>query len=99
MFTCVEIFHAEQADEHHYASQSQGNQFVTDQIMPHGTGMELAQDLLELKPDLPILLTTASADLISDERAGQNGIRAVFGKPINSKLRRRRINRLLHETT
>jgi signal transduction histidine kinase/CheY-like chemotaxis protein len=72
---------------------------ITDQVMPHGTGMELAQDLLELRPDLPIILTTGSADLISHKAAKQSGIRAVFSKPISSDLLLSRIRGLLQGAT
>lgn len=71
---------------------------ITDQIMPHGTGIELAQDLLGLRPDLPIIVTTGSADLLNVERVKQSGIRAVFSKPIDSELLLARIHALIKGT-
>lgn len=62
---------------------------------PHGTGVELAQDLLGLGPDLSVIITTGSAELINAERVKHSGIRAVFSKPIDSELLLARIRSLL----
>lgn len=72
---------------------------ITDQIMPHGTGLELAQDLLGLRPELPIIVTTGSADLINTERARETGVKAVFSKPIDSELLLQRVRSLLDGST
>ncbi len=71
---------------------------ITDQLMPHGTGLELAQDLLGLRPDLPIIITTGSRDLINVDRAKQTGIKAVFNKPIDSELLLSRVRSLIQGT-
>ncbi len=68
---------------------------ITDQVMPHGTGVELAQDLLALRPDLPVILTTANPDAISEASIRQSGIQAVFGKPIQSELLLSKVRGLL----
>lgn len=62
---------------------------------PHGTGVELAQYLLGLGPDLPVIVTTGSADLINAKRVKHSGIRAVFSMPNESELLLARIRSLL----
>ncbi len=55
---------------------------ITDQTMPKMTGAELAQEILRLKPDLPIILCTGYSESISAEQAESLGIRAFLMKPL-----------------
>ena len=57
---------------------------ITDHLMPHSTGIELAEDIHALRPELPVVLVTASSDSLSDTNLSQLGISAVFPKPLNS---------------
>ena len=59
---------------------------VTDQIMPGLTGVEIAQSMLELRPDLPILLITGYSEKISADNAESFGLSGFFPKPINENL-------------
>jgi len=55
---------------------------ITDMTMPYMTGRELAQKLLELKPDLPIILCTGYSELINKEKAKAMGIADYLQKPV-----------------
>jgi len=46
------------------------------------TGEHLARALLELKPDLPIILCTGYSDNMTEEKALAMGIRAFALKPV-----------------
>ena len=59
---------------------------VTDQVMPGLTGVEIAQSILKLRPDLPILLITGYSEIISAENAKSFGLSGFFPKPINESL-------------
>ena len=59
---------------------------VTDQIMPGLTGVEIAQSMLELRPNLPILLITGYSEKISADNAASFGLSGFFPKPINENL-------------
>ncbi|NJN50622.1 MAG: response regulator [Gammaproteobacteria bacterium] len=59
---------------------------VTDQLMPRITGVELARDLRDLRPDLPVFLCTGNPDSIDRGALLETSIRAVFGKPIEADL-------------
>lgn len=59
---------------------------VANQLMPKGTGLEVARDMLALRPDLPVIITTGNPDQIGSDELLLSGVRAVFGKPIESEL-------------
>jgi CheY-like chemotaxis protein len=55
---------------------------LTDQMMPGLTGLELAQQCLTLRPDLPIILATGYSESTSKEQALAQGISAILWKPV-----------------
>lgn len=56
---------------------------MTDQIMPGMTGGELAQRLLQIRADLPIILCTGFSETLDDEEAKALGIREFLMKPLS----------------
>lgn len=56
---------------------------ITDQTMPLMTGKELALRVMELRPDLPIILCTGFSESVSVEQARKLGIRAFLYKPLS----------------
>ena len=58
---------------------------ITDQTMPNIRGDELAQKLMGIKPDIPIILCTGFSELVSEERGRELGIREFVMKPIIMK--------------
>lgn len=59
---------------------------ITDMTMPHMTGDKLAQELLKIRPDIPIILCTGHSKRISEEKAKGLGIRAFVMKPISTRV-------------
>jgi PAS domain S-box-containing protein len=55
---------------------------ITDMIMPELTGDQLAVKMLELRPDLPIILATGYSARITEAKAKALGIRAYALKPL-----------------
>jgi len=55
---------------------------ITDQTMPNMTGRELAQKLMSIRKDIPIILCTGFSEQIDEKRAKEMGIRAFVMKPI-----------------
>jgi signal transduction histidine kinase/CheY-like chemotaxis protein len=55
---------------------------VTDMTMPHMTGDELAQKMLAIRPDLPIVICTGYSKRMSEQKAGDIGIRGFIMKPL-----------------
>ncbi len=54
---------------------------ITDQTMPALTGVELAAEMLALRPDLPVILCSGCSDQVDKEAARAAGIRRFFNKP------------------
>jgi DNA-binding NtrC family response regulator len=50
--------------------------------MPQMNGLSLARTLLEIRPDLPILLCTGFSDQANEEKARAAGIREFAFKPL-----------------
>jgi len=59
---------------------------ITDMTMPHITGDKLAQELLKIRPDIPIILCTGHSKRISEEKAKELGIRVFVMKPISTRV-------------
>ena len=71
---------------------------ITDQTMPELTGDKLAKIMLEIQPDLPIIMCSGYSDLIDRKKAQAMGIAEYFGKPINKAQLLESIYRLLRHT-
>ncbi len=55
---------------------------ITDQTMPHLTGLTLARELLVIREDIPIILCTGHSDAVSPKTAEAAGIREFLMKPL-----------------
>lgn len=55
---------------------------ITDQVMPEMTGIELAIEVLRLRPDMPIILCTGFSEKVSKDDALNRGIRVYLPKPV-----------------
>jgi len=58
---------------------------ITDMTMPHLTGLELAQAVLQIKPTMPDILCTGYSSVISKDEALAIGIKKYVRKPIRRK--------------
>lgn len=58
---------------------------ITDQTMPHLTGMHLAKNIRKLRQDIPIILCTGFANAISEEELAEVNIAKVLNKPVSLK--------------
>ncbi len=72
---------------------------ITDQTMPGMTGIDLARRMLQLRPDLPIILCTGYSSLISEDKAKSAGIRGFALKPLAKKDLAVLIRRVLGKAT
>lgn len=71
---------------------------ITDQTMPHLLGSDMIKKIWELKPDLPVILTTGYSDSINREQAEKLGIN-YLDKPINIAQLLETTNKLLSQAT
>jgi two-component system, cell cycle sensor histidine kinase and response regulator CckA len=56
---------------------------ITDMTMPKMTGARLAEKLIKIRPDIPIVLCTGHSSLIDEEKARQLGIASYMMKPVS----------------
>ena len=56
---------------------------ITDYTMPKMTGADLAQEIMQIRPDIPVILSTGFNERISEETARKMGIHALIMKPIS----------------
>ena len=55
---------------------------ITDMTMPNITGDQLAREILNIRPEIPIILCTGFSEQITLERAKSIGIREFLLKPL-----------------
>ena len=55
---------------------------ITDMTMPNMTGLELAQELMRIRPDIPVILCTGFSELVTAERAKSLGLKEFIMKPV-----------------
>jgi PAS domain S-box-containing protein len=56
---------------------------ITDMTMPHMTGNQLARALQDIRPEVPIIISTGYSEKISPEKAQMMGIRDFLMKPLS----------------
>lgn len=54
----------------------------TDQTMPGMTGMELAEKVLEIRQDLPVILSTGYSETMDEDKANRIGVKRFLMKPL-----------------
>lgn len=58
---------------------------VTDQTMPQMTGERLAEELLCIRPDIPVIVCTGFSHTFTPDKAKALGIRAYLLKPLGAQ--------------
>jgi len=56
---------------------------MTDMTMPGMTGADLSREILQIRPDIPIILCTGLSEIINEDKAMAMGIREFVMKPLN----------------
>jgi len=67
--------------EHFRSSPMDFDVVVTDFAMPKLSGFDLARSIRELRPELPVLMTSGYLSAEDEARARQLGIREIIAKP------------------
>ena len=58
---------------------------ITDQIMPHMSGVRLTREIRALRPDLAVVLTTGFRDSFHEQQAREAGVREFILKPCSHR--------------
>ncbi len=70
---------------------------ITDMTMPNMTGDELAKKIMEVRPDIPVIVCTGFSTRITEEKAKSLGIRELVSKPILKRNIAETIRKVLDE--
>jgi CheY-like chemotaxis protein len=68
---------------------------ITDMTMPKMTGAKLAETLIRIRPDIPIILCTGYSSLIDEQKARELGIAAYMMKPVSMSQIAKTIRKLM----
>jgi len=74
------------------------NLVITDLNMPHMTGDILSKEIMNIRPDIPIILCTGFSDNYNENRANRMGIRKLLMKPIAMNIMAETIREVLDKT-
>lgn len=66
------------------AAPSEFDLVITDEKMAELSGSDLSEQMLRLRPDIPIILHTDYPDAASTERVRAIGVRATLAKSLNA---------------
>ncbi len=55
---------------------------ITDQTMPNMIGLDLARNIFNIRPEVPIILCTGFSQTVTPEQAGKIGIQGFLMKPM-----------------
>ncbi len=58
---------------------------ITDQTMPVMTGVELAEKIMTVRPEIPVIICTGFSESIDSEKAAAMGIKQLLMKPFTLK--------------
>ena len=70
---------------------------INDHRMTQQSGLDLAQEMRRLRPDLPVAMTTGHPKGLDPKELERSGIAAVFEKPIKAHLLLAKVKGLLSD--
>jgi PAS domain S-box-containing protein len=79
------------------ANPDQFDLISTDQSMPDLSGAELVDEILQIRPDMPVVLCSGFSTKVSEENAKEKGISKYISKPYTKKSLASAIREVLDE--
>jgi PAS domain S-box-containing protein len=70
---------------------------VTDQSMPNLSGVELSQEILRVKPEMPIILCSGYSSVVTEDEALALGVKKYVTKPVEIRTLARIVREVLDE--
>ena len=71
---------------------------ITDMAMPDMAGDRLTKELIQIRPDIPIILCTGHSDRMDNNRAMELGTKAFATKPLTKSNLTKTVRKVLDET-
>jgi FixJ family two-component response regulator len=69
---------------------------ITDQTMPHLTGLDMAREMIRLRPACPIILCSGLSEQINEVQVKAQGIAEFMKKPIKKHVLAEIVHRVLN---
>lgn len=79
------------------AGPDQYDLVITDMTMPNMTGDRLARHLLEIRPDLPVIICTGFSERMNQKKAEDLGIKGFLMKPVVKSQMAAMVRKILDE--
>ncbi len=89
------FFDGTEALENFKAQPDQYDLVFTDQMMPKLTGFDMSQEMLKIRPEIPIIIATGHSPTVSLEEAKKAGIKHFMTKPIRFSTLSHKISELI----
>ena len=96
-YEVVDIISSIEALKRFRANPDKFDLVITDMTMPNMTGEELAQELMGIRPDIPIILCTGFSERITEGKARELGIQGFIMKPLVIHELAEKIRKVLEE--
>jgi len=96
-YTTRTFFRSDQLIEEFKKNRDHVDLVITDMTMPTLTGVELAQQLIDLRADISIILCTGFSESIDAAKAKEIGIREYLMKPVVMKELAHTVRKVLDE--
>jgi len=96
-YTATAMVSSQQALELFLSDPAAFDLVITDQTMPGITGDEMARRILEVRPDMPIVLCTGYSANMDSDLSRKMGIKAYIEKPVSKLELATTIRRVLDE--
>ncbi|MCG2744865.1 MAG: transporter substrate-binding domain-containing protein [Desulfobacteraceae bacterium] len=94
---CVTVCHSSvEALETFKNTPGEFDLVITDQTMPGITGAELSRMMMQIRPDIPIILCTGYSNLINEASAKELGIKEFALKPLTKETIAKLIRKVLN---
>ena len=87
---------SEQALSHFKENKNKYDLVITDQTMPKLTGAELSKAILEIQPDIKIIMCSGHSDTIDKNIAQEIGIKTYLLKPVKNQDLLNKVTQLLN---
>jgi two-component system cell cycle sensor histidine kinase/response regulator CckA len=71
---------------------------ITDMTMPHLNGLDMAREMLQVKPEIPIIMCSGFSNLLNDKKIEGAGIHFFLEKPIGQSLLGRTVRQAMDKS-
>lgn len=98
-YTVDSCLSSETAYQTFLAQKGAYNLVITDMGMPGMTGLELADELKKIRPEVPIMICTGFSEQVTGDNYQQMGLAGFVAKPFSAEQLSKEVHRILAPST